>query len=140
MALVLIDVDRFKAINGLHGHAVGDGVLVELAQLLRDNRRTRNVLVRHGGEEFVVVLPGMTLEQAAEVCERLRQCVAGHAGFKHPANSDAATAAPAAPLRVTISLGLAAAPPYDMSQSTQRADAQLHRAKREGRKRLCLAA
>jgi diguanylate cyclase (GGDEF)-like protein len=143
VVLALIDVDRFKSINDLHGHAVGDRVLVALAQLLRDNMRTRDVLARHGGEEFVVVLPGMTLAQAAEVCERLRERVAAHLGFADMAANDSeneAGSSSAGPLRVTVSLGLAAAPPYDVAQLLQRADIQLYRAKREGRNRLCLAA
>lgn len=138
VALALIDVDRFKSINDLHGHAVGDRVLVGLAHLLRESTRSRDVLARHGGEEFVVVLPDMTLEQAAEVCERLRERVAGYQGFFQPSANDGSDALPASvPLRVTISLGLAAAPAADMVQLMQRADTQLYRAKSEGRNRLC---
>jgi diguanylate cyclase (GGDEF)-like protein len=139
VALVLIDVDHFKDINDEHGHAVGDRVLVALAQLLRENMRSRDVLARHGGEEFVVVLPGMTLEQAAEVCERLRERVASYAGFGLQAADDADALPLAGAVRVTISLGLAAAPAYDTAQLLQRADSQLYRAKREGRNRLCMA-
>ena len=144
VVLALIDVDHFKNINDLHGHAVGDRVLVALAQLLRENMRSRDVIARHGGEEFVVVLPGMTLAQGAEVCERLRERVAAHLGFAaiaSPTNqNDNEGSAAARPLRVTVSLGLAAAAPYDATQLLQSADVQLYRAKREGRNRLCLAA
>ena len=140
VVLVLIDVDRFKSVNDLHGHAVGDRVLVALAQLLRENTRSSDVLARHGGEEFVVVLPDMTLEQAAEVCERLRERVATHPGFADMAISGNNASHSAEPLRVTVSLGLAAAPHYDVAQLLQRADVELYRAKREGRNRLCLAA
>jgi len=143
VALALIDIDHFKKINDLYGHAVGDRVLVTLAQLLRENMRSSDVIVRHGGEEFVVVLPGMTLAQAAEVCDRLRERVAAHIGFAdgRTAKSEDARDGPfdAGPLRVTISLGLAAAEPYDVVQLMQSADVQLYRAKREGRNRLCMA-
>jgi len=144
VVLALIDIDHFKKINDLHGHAVGDRVLVALAQLLRENMRSRDVIVRHGGEEFVVVLPGMTLVQAAEICDRLRELVAAHPGFADEGTDKSEDARDrsfaAGPLRVTISLGLAAAEPYDAVQLLQSADVQLYRAKREGRNRLCTAA
>ena len=141
VTLALIDVDHFKDINDLYGHAIGDSVLVALAQLLRENMRSRDVLARHGGEEFVVVLPGMTLAQAAEVCERLRERVASHGTFGCAAAGEGVgTVALPGPLHVTISLGLAAAPPYDTAQLLHAADSQLYRAKREGRNRLCMAA
>ncbi len=136
VALALIDVDHFKAINDRHGHGVGDEVLVALAQLLRDKLRPRDVLARHGGEEFVLVLPGMSLVQAAEVCERLRETVAQHRGFAAPSSQGR----PGSALQVTISLGLAAAPPFDPGALLQSADAELYRAKREGRNRLCVVA
>jgi diguanylate cyclase (GGDEF)-like protein len=125
LALAQIDIDHFKAINDGHGHAAGDRVLVAVAQLLRDNTRARDVLARHGGEEFVVVLPGMTLAQGAEVCERLRERVAAHAWPDLPGGQV-----------VTISIGLAAAPPHDLATLLQRADEALYRAKRGGRNRL----
>lgn len=128
LALAQIDIDRFKAINDLHGHATGDRVLVAMAQLLRENTRAGDVLARHGGEEFVVVLPGMALEQAVEICERLRERVSAHDW------SDAAGPVSA----VTISIGLAAAPPYDAAALMQSADEALYAAKRGGRNRLCL--
>lgn len=130
LALAEIDIDHFKAINDQHGHACGDQVLVALAQLLRDNTRACDVLVRHGGEEFVVVLPGMGLEQAAEVCERLRQRVATHAWPKFDGSVPV----------VTVSIGLAAAPPFDAAALVQSADEALYRAKHAGRNRLCTSA
>jgi diguanylate cyclase (GGDEF)-like protein len=127
LAVAQIDIDHFKSINDSHGHALGDRVLVQLAQLLRDNSRAGDVLVRHGGEEFVVVLPGMTLSRAAEVCERLRSRVAEHPwGREVPG------------LAVTISIGLCAAPPGDAALLMLRADEALYRAKRAGRNRLVL--
>jgi diguanylate cyclase (GGDEF)-like protein len=128
-ALVLIDVDHFKLVNDAHGHAVGDRVLVALAGLLRENTRGRDIVARHGGEEFVLVLPGMALPQAREVCERLRERVAEHGAW-----------APQVPgLRLTISLGLAGAPPYTAARLLEWADGALYRAKRTGRNRLCVA-
>jgi diguanylate cyclase (GGDEF)-like protein len=126
LAVAQLDIDHFKQINDRHGHAAGDRVLVALAQLLRENTRNRDVLVRHGGEEFVLVMPGMSLDGAAEVCERLRDCVAGHAWH----------AAEASDLAITVSIGLAAAPSYELSQLLHRADRALYRAKRSGRNRV----
>jgi len=126
IALALIDIDHFKSVNDEFGHATGDEVLQEMARLLRDNTRARDVLARHGGEEFVVVLPGMELDGAAEVCERLRERVAQHVW-------------PGLLLHgrcITISVGLVAAPPYDVTALLQAADQALYRAKRQGRNRL----
>lgn len=128
LALAVLDIDRFKSINDHHGHAGGDRVLVAMAQLLRENTRTGDVLVRHGGEEFVVVLPGMGLARATEVCERLRHRIATHPWV----------GAEGANFIVTASIGLVAAPPYDLAALMERADAALYRAKRGGRNRLSL--
>lgn len=128
VALALLDLDHFKAVNDRHGHAVGDKVLVAVAQLLRENMRTDDVLVRHGGEEFVVVLPGLTLDAAAEVCERLRERLA-----RYPWQAVCGTSIP-----VTVSIGLAAAPAYQLDSLLQRADQALYRAKDGGRNRVLL--
>jgi diguanylate cyclase (GGDEF)-like protein len=127
LAVAQLDIDHFKQINDRHGHASGDRVLVTLAQLLRDNTRNRDVLVRHGGEEFVLVMPGMTLDRAAEVCERLRARVAEHVWGE---------AAAVGRIDVTVSLGLAAAPPYEVGRLLHLADDALYRAKRAGRNRV----
>jgi diguanylate cyclase (GGDEF)-like protein len=130
LVLAQIDIDHFKAINDQHGHAAGDRVLVAMAALLRENMRAGDVVARHGGEEFVVLLPGMDADTAVEVCERLRERVAAHPW--------AALGGPAWP--VTISIGLAGAPPYALQTLLLRADEALYRAKRTGRNRLCVAA
>ncbi|KPF49809.1 hypothetical protein IP87_15560 [beta proteobacterium AAP121] len=129
LALALLDLDRFKDVNDTHGHAVGDAVLVALAQLLRESMRTDDVLVRHGGEEFVLVLPGLATEAAVEVCERLRERVAAF-----PWQRDCGTSVP-----VTASLGLATAPAYELETLLARADEALYRAKSAGRNRVLLA-
>jgi diguanylate cyclase len=132
IALAQIDIDHFKSINDQYGHAAGDHVLVALAQLLRDNTRGADVLARHGGEEFVVLLPDMNLAQAAEVCERLRERVATRAWGSDEARGGQRFV-------MTISIGLSAAPPYDAAALLLSADEALYRAKREGRNRLVLA-
>lgn len=130
LVVAVLDIDHFKQVNDRHGHAVGDRVLVALAQLLRDKTRAGDVLVRHGGEEFVMVLPGMGSERAMEVCERLREGLARLPWADHglPGAS------------VTVSIGLAAAAPYCLDELLRLADAVLYRAKHDGRNRVVLAA
>jgi diguanylate cyclase len=125
LSLALLDIDHFKRVNDRHGHAAGDQVLVHLAQLLRENTRGGDVLARHGGEEFVILLPGMPLPRAAEVCERLRERVAGHGWPVQPG--------------VTLSIGLAASPPLELPALLARADQALYRAKNEGRNSVVVA-
>jgi diguanylate cyclase len=130
LSLALLDLDHFKQINDRHGHAAGDQVLVQLAQLLRDNTRQGDVLARHGGEEFVILLPGMGAERAHEVCERLRQRVAAYAWGFAPEGAAGG---------ITISIGLASTPPFDLVELLALADTALYRAKAAGRNRLELA-
>lgn len=119
--VALLDIDHFKAVNDTHGHAVGDRVLVDVANSLRASSAGHGVLARHGGEEFAWVLSGVGLDQAVLQCEYLREAV------------KFASAA----LPVTISIGVAAAQPGDTIASLlQRADAALYAAKDAGRDRV----
>ena len=74
-AILLLDLDHFKAVNDHHGHAAGDQVLTELARRLADNLRGPDLLARFGGEEFIAVLPRTRLEEARQSAERLRDAV-----------------------------------------------------------------
>lgn len=125
LGLALLDIDHFKHINDRHGHLCGDGVLSLLAQMLRENTRADDLLARIGGEEFLVVLPHTEADRASEVCDRLRQRVAEH---------DWGSLATG--LQVTISIGLAQAPRYEMEGLFARADRALYRAKQAGRNRV----
>jgi diguanylate cyclase (GGDEF)-like protein len=121
VALLLGDLDGFKAINDAHGHATGDEVLKEVAQRLRTSLRAFESLYRIGGEEFAVLLPEVSAPQAFELAERLRAAV------------DEATAGG---VRVTMSFGVSANDPheaFDYDQLFDRADAALYEAKRGGR-------
>jgi two-component system cell cycle response regulator len=75
-AVMIADIDRFKSVNDRHGHAAGDAVLVEVAQRLQTDLRASDLLARIGGEEFLIVLPRTTLEEATDVAERLRARIA----------------------------------------------------------------
>ena len=125
---LMIDVDRFKAINDRHGHPVGDLALKHVAELLRIDLREVDRIGRFGGEEFLVMLPGASGEHAQAVAERVRAAVREraleHSGGKIP---------------ITISIGIAQWQSDDASQLLVRADAALYEAKRAGRDRVVLA-
>jgi diguanylate cyclase (GGDEF)-like protein len=125
-ALVMLDVDHFKAYNDTHGHQAGDKVLLRVAEILKETTRQIDCTARYGGEEFTVLLPETELGAAAEVAERLRMRVAAE---RFGVNS------------VTISLGVAAFPMHGASAEAMVAsgDVALYRAKSEGRNRVVLA-
>lgn len=73
LSIIICDIDHFKNINDTYGHQVGDKFLVEIARELMQNKRNSDIACRQGGEEFLLVYPGVCLEQAAERAEKLRQ-------------------------------------------------------------------
>jgi two-component system, cell cycle response regulator len=127
-ALLLIDVDRFKDINDRLGHAVGDVALRMLAERLLGHVRTSDMVVRVGGEEFVVLMPGADLRTAESVAERLRAVIEEK---PFPLGPE--------PLRVTVSIGVAegAMTPVDLLKD---ADMALYASKRKGRNCVTAAA
>lgn len=125
VSVALIDLDHFKGVNDRFGHAAGDAVLVRMAELLRANTRAGDLLVRLGGEEFLVVLVGTAAEAAREVMERLRH---------HLQQADWQAVAPG--LMVTLSAGLASTPACGVDDLRRAADEALYRAKRAGRNRV----
>lgn len=129
IAIASIDVDEFKQVNDTRGHAAGDEVLRVLADLLLAHVRAGDTVCRAGGEEFLVVMPGMPLDRARERAERWRQRF-----------SELQVAVPAGPpLRCTISVGLAsrdADAVESIDDTLARADESLYAAKRGGRNRV----
>jgi len=127
-AVLLLDIDHFKRINDEHGHAAGDAVLRQLADLMRDSQRKIDMLGRIGGEEFAILLPGTDLDAAAVFAERLRQRVE-----QTPMQLDGGVV-----LKITVSIGIAAmggrTPGGD--PALIRADQALYCAKRGGRNRV----
>lgn len=123
LSIAVGDLDHFKVINDRLGHAVGDKVLNEVAALMRGECRPTDLVARIGGEEFALILPGLSQEEGLEFCERLRLCVERHDW--RPVQPD---------LGVTLSIGLTQ---WDGSAEVpellQGADIQLYRAKRAGR-------
>lgn len=75
LALVIFDLDRFKELNDVYGHQAGDEALCVLAQVLAENTRDYDVIARYGGEEFVALMPGLDVESALEIADRLRAAI-----------------------------------------------------------------
>lgn len=131
LAVVIADIDAFKAYNDTLGHPVGDRCLVDVADVIRTMaNRAGDFAARYGGEEFILLIPGADATAAQAFAERLRQACEARA-LPHPASPVAGV--------VTLSLGVAAVVPTQDSQPealVAQADAALYRAKQEGRNRV----
>jgi diguanylate cyclase (GGDEF)-like protein len=128
MSLLMIDIDDFKKINDTCGHLQGDRVLIELANVLKDNVRTEDICCRYGGEEFVIILPYADTSRALQVAERLRSCF--EALRFEPSNQVD---------RATVSIGLAEYISEDTEKSIIfRADQALYQAKRSGKNQVSI--
>ncbi|MGY6037145.1 sensor domain-containing diguanylate cyclase [Aeromonas sp. AE23HZ002T15] len=128
LSVIALDIDHFKKINDSFGHDVGDEVIIALAALMQQEIRTGASLCRSGGEEFLLLLPDVSLAQAQGVAERLRLKVESH---------EMATAG-----CITISLGVAHWPGHgsqDLDAVLKRADQALYQAKHQGRNRVVVA-
>lgn len=123
VTLVMLDLDHFKAINDIYGHAAGDEVLKEIASLMRLICRQSDLAGRWGGEEFVLLLPKTDAKGGMGLAERLRSEIAEH-GFPGVGS-------------VTVSLGVASARAgEDLPELMERVDRALYRAKQAGRNRV----
>ncbi|HIE1098494.1 diguanylate cyclase [Stenotrophomonas maltophilia] len=127
LVIGFLDIDLFKDINDRHGHAVGDQVLVAVARALRTAVRSQDEVVRMGGEEFLLLMPGMPREAASARLDRLRQRI-----------TEACQALQVPGLEVTASIGLAQWRPGedDLAALLRRADHAMYVAKRAGRNRV----
>jgi diguanylate cyclase (GGDEF)-like protein len=126
VCMLACDLDKFKAINDAHGHDRGDDVLRDSAYAMRKALRSFELVYRVGGEEFLVVLPGIGTDEGERIAERLRAAV-----------EDARPAG----LPVTISVGVAAATGdgIDYAHLREAADVALYSAKRTGRNRVAVS-
>lgn len=121
---IMVDIDHFKHINDSYGHVVGDDVIRAAARVIEQNIREEDLVCRYGGEEFVVFTPGVSLEGATTLAERLRAMVA-----------DLSIPRPGGTVRVTASFGVA-----DYANAAERlveaADSALYESKHQGRNRV----
>jgi two-component system, cell cycle response regulator len=128
IALIICDIDKFKAVNDNYGHQAGDAVLKEFAQLLKSEAREIDRVGRYGGEEFLLILSGTVLDAAVTFAERLREKVEGHT-FTYDGGT----------LRRTMSCGVASSPHpkvKDQEALLRAADDALYVAKETGRNRV----
>ncbi|MBC3482996.1 sensor domain-containing diguanylate cyclase [Pseudomonas sp. SWRI77] len=128
LAVLMVDVDHFKAFNQRHGHAGGDHALREVAKCIEACiRRPADLAARYGGEEFQVILPETDLAGARMLAERIRSSVAALAPFANDTRA------------VTVSIGIGlyeAGPQHDLASVLRAADEALYRAKANGRNRV----
>lgn len=124
LALLFIDLDKFKCINDTYGHTAGDAALIHVGNSLRSAARAGDIVARLGGDEFVIVVEDVDKEQAQQIAARIVDAVAS-------------TPADGSPWRVTASVGIAlGAAEFDASQLLRAADDAMYRAKRAGRNRV----
>jgi diguanylate cyclase (GGDEF)-like protein len=124
LTLFFIDLDHFKQINDIHGHDIGDEVLMKVAAIIRETLRDSDLVCRWGGEEIVVALPGVFAPEAEKVAEKVRKAVAG-LGFS------------VRDLRVTASVGVTATRErIDLEELIKLADVAVYQAKAAGRNRV----
>lgn len=128
LACVVVDLDHFKAVNDTFGHNGGDKVLCAFVELVRSKLRPADVMARIGGEEFVILMPGATLDRAQALAEKLR-----NAAMQHTIVTDNGACT------YSLSGGLAIKlPGENLNQLMARADRALYQAKVSGRNRLCI--
>jgi len=132
LGLLMVDLDHFKTINDTYGHIVGDRVLDRVAKAIRNAVREGDILVRYGGEEFLVILPGASCEDAHQVAERIRHMV-----------QDTIVKDGDQTVCVTASIGATSFPQTDVEDEEamlRLADEALYRAKRQGRNQVVMSA
>ena len=128
IGLLMVDVDHFKQVNDEHGHHAGDQVLKTMCRTLLHNLRSGNVLGRWGGEEFLVILAGTTLDGLRATAERYRMLI-----------TETAIPLPTGQLRITVSMGATLMLRDDTAQSViKRADELMYKSKTDGRNRITL--
>ena len=131
LALIMIDVDNFKSYNDEYGHLAGDQVLITVANAIRTPLRPNDLVARFGGEEFAVLLPETTVDNAKIIAERLRERVS---------EADPGSIDNRGLPKVTISLGIAGRQPgYSLDMMIAAADVAMYHAKRSGRNRVEVA-
>lgn len=131
LSMLMIDIDYFKHYNDTNGHRMGDEVLYVVATLLKQACRDVDFLVRYGGEEFAILLPETTVDEAYAVAERIRSSIAEHPFPNGPSQPGG---------KLTVSIGISGYPgdAHSNIELVDYADAALYSAKRLSRNRICL--
>ncbi|SEO90978.1 sensor domain-containing diguanylate cyclase [Aquisalimonas asiatica] len=128
LAFVMLDIDHFKSVNDTHGHPAGDTVIRSLARVLQQRLRRTDSIGRYGGEEFAIIMPDATAEQATRTLDGIRR---SFASIRQEAGGEQFT--------VTFSAGVAAFPDYATPETlTMAADSALYKAKNAGRNRVII--
>jgi diguanylate cyclase (GGDEF)-like protein len=132
LALFMLDIDEFKKINDTFGHQAGDVVIKKMAELVKKNTRSSDLVGRYGGDEFMVLITSTTEEKAASIADKLREKIA---------TTDIAIPGTHVPVRITVSGGLAMFPTHGQTTTElfRAADDALYESKRQGRNRILLA-
>lgn len=130
LAVLMLDLDRFKKINDVHGHPIGSQVLSEVGAIIRDTIRGADVAARYGGEEFLAYLPENGRSGAHQAAERIRTAIKDHI-----------FAADGPRIQMTVSIGIALFPEHgrDLESLVSHADKALYQAKQSGRDRVCIS-
>lgn len=135
ISVVMIDLDNFKLVNDSFGHAEGDRVLRTMGEAIRSSIRKDELICRYGGDEFCVILPATTIEDATKFAEKIRTIIADHPDLAYRTASGTDT------IRVTGSIGVASvrgAKAMEHDQLLKAADRALYRAKTGGRNQVCV--
>lgn len=128
LGVMMFDIDHFKKVNDTYGHLAGDRVLIQVAKTAREAIREGDILMRYGGEEFLVILPAASKENSRDVAERMRRKV-----------EETSVADGDQVIRVTISIGITSYPEQDVEDEqdlVKRADEALYVAKESGRNKV----
>jgi len=126
LCYALLDIDNFKQLNDAYGHTVGDDALVYLVDAVKETTRPEDIVSRYGGEEFVILLPKTTIEEAVQILSRIRRNLTKKF-FLHENKR----------LLITFSAGVAQFQPGESPESIfKRADEALYRAKKGGKNQI----
>lgn len=128
LTLLMLDLDNFKRYNDVFGHLSGDSVLAKTGDIIKKSIRSTDSAYRYGGEEFAVILPESSGQEALYFAERIRKTFESEALFANPENG----------LRVTVSIGVAQyVPQEELTAFVKRADENMYAAKNAGKNRIC---